>query len=62
MLAHAQGADLEEVVVNINYYYCKGGSMEAVTGDDWQENGYLWFGSKLAVHLTRMDAAGRAVQ
>lgn len=36
--------------------------MEAVTGDNWQEHGYHLFGNKLAVHLTHMDAARRAVQ
>lgn len=36
--------------------------MEAVTGDGWQEDGYLLFGNKLSLHLTHVDAAGRVFQ
>lgn len=59
LVSHAQGPDLEEVVVKIKY--CKLCGKEAVTGDDWQEHGYMLFGNKLAVHLSFMDAARQAV-
>ena len=60
MASHVQGPDLEEVVLKIKY--CNRCGMEAVTGDDWQQHGYLLFGNKLAVQLSHMDAARRAGQ
>lgn len=60
LLSHAQGRDLEEVVLNIKC--CPRCGKEAVAGDDWQGHGYLLLGNKLAVYLTYMDAARRDVQ
>ena len=32
-----------------------------MTGNGWREHAYMLFGNKLAVHITHLDAARRAV-